>query len=126
MTVESQTEWRDGRPGRVGCRVFALAFLTTQFEGCAPRGAPSLVLFGAYFPAWMLIALLGILVAVLARVALLAMKLDRLPFQLPACLAIGLTAAVALWMMWFARLSPWAARTPMWSKPCNKLRPTAR
>jgi len=71
--------------------------------GCASHGAPSFVLFGAFFPAWMIISIIGIFVAVLTRVALLATRLaPHLPLQLPLCLSVGLTVAVILWRVWFA------------------------
>jgi hypothetical protein len=35
--------------------------------GCSSHGAPSFVLFGAFFPAWMLCALIGIFGAIAAR-----------------------------------------------------------
>ena len=49
-------------------------------------GLPSFVLFGAYFPAWMLLALLAIVAAILARAVFLVTGLARvLPFQLFVC-----------------------------------------
>ena len=64
-------------------------------SGCTVRGAPSYTLFGAYFPAWMFCAALGILVAILARVVFVATGLaDVLPLQLFVCVSIGLGAAL--------------------------------
>jgi hypothetical protein len=45
--------------------VISLALST--LNGCAARGAPSFGLFGAFFPAWMFGAALGILASVAAR-----------------------------------------------------------
>jgi hypothetical protein len=72
-------------------------------SGCAWHGAPSFVLFGAYFPAWLLLALIGIVAGTLARV--LAVKTGvaaALPFQLALCTSVGVTAAVVTWLLWFA------------------------
>ena len=70
--------------------------------GCSRGGAPSLVLFGAYFPDWMLCALLGIVVAIVARVAFVATGLSTvLPYQLFVCTAIGLIFALFAWLIWF-------------------------
>lgn len=70
--------------------------------GCSRGGAPSLVIFGAFFPDWMFCALLGIVVAVLARVAFLATGLsDSLPYQLFVCLSVGLIFAFLGWLLWF-------------------------
>jgi len=63
---------------------------------CADPQSPSLSLAGAYFPAWLLCAGIGILVALLARAAMLASGLaERLPLQLWLSAAIGLLAALA-------------------------------
>jgi hypothetical protein len=72
--------------------------------GCAAREAPSFVLFGAYFPAWMFCALVGIVGALTARAALVATgRSETLPFQLFACVSIGLIVAVTAWSLWFGR-----------------------
>ena len=65
-------------------------------------GAPSFVLFGAFFPAWMLVAGIGILAAIAARVALIATGLvEIVPLQLLVCVSAGLTVAVFTWALWF-------------------------
>jgi hypothetical protein len=61
------------------------------------------VIFGAYFPAWMLIACIGIVAAVIARVASVATGVaDDLPFPLAVCTSVGLVVAVIVWFVWFA------------------------
>jgi hypothetical protein len=66
------------------------------------HGAPSLVLFGAYFPAWMLVAWIGILAAIGARIAMVASGLAQIvPMQLLVCVAAGLTVAILVWAIWF-------------------------
>jgi hypothetical protein len=72
--------------------------------GCAAQGAPSFILLGAYFPAWMFCAVLGIVGGLAARIAMLVTGLsDTLPFQLFVCGAIGLIVAVSAWLLWFGR-----------------------
>ncbi|MET0656580.1 MAG: YtcA family lipoprotein [Steroidobacteraceae bacterium] len=72
-------------------------------SGCAPRAAPSFVLFGAYFPAWMLVALIGILAAAGARIIFVATRLSQvIPLQLLVCTAVGVIVAVVVWLLWFA------------------------
>ena len=62
--------------------------------GCATRGAPSYTLFGAYFPAWMFCAGIGLAAAVVARAFFEATGLAYvLPFQLFVCASIGVCAA---------------------------------
>jgi hypothetical protein len=70
--------------------------------GCAERGAPSFALFGAFFPAWMLFAALGILASIAARAIFIFSGLAGvLPFQLFVCTAIGAFFALLAWLLWF-------------------------
>jgi hypothetical protein len=58
-------------------RTIGIPLLTAiSLVGCGVRGAPWFSLFGAYFPAWMLCGLIGVLGAVLARVLIVAIGLD--------------------------------------------------
>lgn len=85
-------------------RLLPVFFALVCTSGCALRGAPSFVLFGAYFPAWMLIGSIGILVALGARAALTATGLvELLPQQLLVSLSVGITVAALMWLLWFAR-----------------------
>jgi hypothetical protein len=72
--------------------------------GCAAQGAPSFILFGAYFPAWMFCALIGIAGALVARIALVTTGLSgTLPLQLLVCTSVGLIVAISAWLLWFGR-----------------------
>jgi hypothetical protein len=72
--------------------------------GCSEPGAPSFAIFGAFFPAWLLCALLGILVALGARFFFAARNLvEFLPFQLPLCTSLGAIAALLTWLIFFGR-----------------------
>ena len=63
-------------------------------DGCASPGAPSLILFGAYFPGWILCAVAGIVAAIVARIAMVMSGLSSaLPLQLFVCVALGLLVA---------------------------------
>jgi hypothetical protein len=76
--------------------------LSLILGGCSRSGAPSLVLFGAFFPDWMFCALLGIVVAVVARAVFVATGLSSvLPYQLFVCVSIGLIFALLAWLLWF-------------------------
>lgn len=82
------------------CRLVFIATIT--LSGCAGHGAPSLVLFGAFFPAWMLCSLAGILGAVAARGIFVAAGLNNvLPYQLLVCSSAGLVVAIVIWLIWF-------------------------
>jgi hypothetical protein len=82
-----------------------LIFITLPaFAGCASHGAPSFVLFGAFFPAWMLCAFIGILGAIAARGIFVAAGLDStLPFQLFVCSSVGFVVAALTWLTWFGQ-----------------------
>ena len=78
-------------------------FITSAtLGGCASHGAPSFVLFGAFFPAWMFCALIGIFGAIAARGIFVAAGLNSvLPFQLFVCSSVGLVVATLTWLIWF-------------------------
>ena len=83
-------------------RVLLASTMALILGGCSQGGAPSLVLFGAFFPDWMLCAVLGIVVAIVARIAFGATGLAAvLPYQLLVCISIGLIFALLAWLIWF-------------------------
>lgn len=70
--------------------------------GCSSVGAPSFDLFGAFFPAWMLCALIGIVAAVGARAVLTTPRLNEtIPLQLAVCTSVGIIVALLSWMVLF-------------------------
>jgi len=65
-------------------------------------GAPSFEVFGAFFPAWMLFGLIGIIGAGVSRVIFVGTGLSHvLPQQLFVCTAIGTICAVFAWFACF-------------------------
>ncbi len=81
--------------------VLLAPILSLTLGGCS-SGAPSFVLFGAFFPDWMFCALLGILVAIIARAVFVATGLSSvLPYQLFVCTSIGVIFALLAWLLWF-------------------------
>jgi hypothetical protein len=90
--------WIKHRPVRAS--VVALPLLSL----CGCSEAPSLDIFGAFFPAWLLCAVLGIFIALGARIFFAARNLvDVLPFQLPVCTSLGAIFALLLWLACFGR-----------------------
>lgn len=80
--------------------VYLAVVLTTG--GCAPLGSPSLVLFGAYFPAWMLCALIGIGATLAVRAVFIMTGLDALlSFRLFSYASIALIVAAMTWLFCF-------------------------
>ena len=80
-------------------RAIGIPLLTAfSLVGCGVRGAPWFSLFGAYFPAWMLCGLIGVLGAVLARVLFAAVGLDAIVrARLLTYGSIGLILALGTW-----------------------------
>ena len=99
VTMSSQTNRQKAR------RDALLVFITSvTLGGCASHGAPSFVLFGAFFPAWMLCALIGIFGAIAARGLFVALGLNSvLPYQLFVCSSVGLVVAAMAWLIWFGQ-----------------------
>jgi hypothetical protein len=90
------------RRGPVGTLILALPLLS--LGGCSEVGAPTLSIFGAFFPAWLLCAVLGIFVALGARIFFAARNLiDVLPFQLSVCTSLGVISALLVWLICFGR-----------------------
>lgn len=71
-------------------------------SGCSPlAGSPSIPLFGSFFPAWIICAVGGIIVAVLLRVLLILLRLDEhLPAPPLVYLCLALSAGIGLWLVW--------------------------
>ena len=68
--------------------------------GCSARPVPTLSLFGAYFPIWILCGLVGMLTAAAARLILVRTGLaEVVPAQLLVCSGAGLIAACLLWLL---------------------------
>ena len=77
----------------------AMTALSLSLQGCTQHGAPSYEIFGAYFPLWLLSALIGLVGALIAHRVLVSTGWTRVvPFQLFVCVAIGLMVAVLCWL----------------------------
>jgi len=72
--------------------------------GGAPLGAPAISLFGAYFPAWLLCAFIGVIGAVLVRVAFIRVGLDDMfPVRLPVYVAVAVIIGLLVSFFGFGR-----------------------
>lgn len=68
--------------------------------GCVTHGAPTLALFGAYFPFWLVSAVAGAVGAVVAHRAFVASGwVHGVPYQLSVCTAIGVVVGVFFWLL---------------------------
>jgi hypothetical protein len=83
-------------------RAVLLGVATCAVAGCSLAGAPSFELFGAFFPAWMLCALAGIIGAAGARVVLTTPTFNKvIPYQLAVCTAVGTIVGLLAWIALF-------------------------
>ncbi|MBH1964208.1 MAG: hypothetical protein I8H77_07730 [Comamonadaceae bacterium] len=79
-------------------RQAACATFSLLLAGCGSSSAPSHVFFGAYFPSWLLFALLWGMLAVAVRVVMVLMGAGATwPWPLALCLAGGFLLALVLW-----------------------------
>jgi hypothetical protein len=82
-------------------RLIAWICLSGLVAGC--DGAPSRNILGSYFPSWMVCALLGIVLALVARAVLKTTGiLQELPSPLVVFLAFGCAVNFAVWLIWLA------------------------
>jgi hypothetical protein len=88
--------------GYINANLLSVSLGSCALGGCSSHGAPTFSLFGAFFPAWMLCGLIGILAAIGARGLFVATGLsDVLPFQLFVCASIGVCLALIAWSLGF-------------------------
>lgn len=101
-------------PGRGARRLAARSTLLMtgagSMSGCAPGtpgaplGAPAISLFGAYFPAWLLCAFIGVIGAVLVRVVFIRVGLDDMfPVRLPVYVAVAVIIGLLVSFFGFGR-----------------------
>ena len=70
-------------------------------DGC--NGAPSRNILGSYFPSWMVCALVGIALALVARAIFKASgMLEELPAPFVVMLAIACAGTFAMWLIWLS------------------------
>jgi hypothetical protein len=82
-------------------RLIAWICLSGLVAGC--DGAPSRNILGSYFPSWMVCALVGIVVALVARAVLKRTGLlEELPAPLLVLLGLGCAVDFGMWLVWLA------------------------
>lgn len=94
-----------GRGAGMLARVLRLgvpALVAMVLAGCgASGGPPSVPVFGSFFPAWVICAVGGVVVAVLLRALLIALRIDEhLPAPPLVYLCLAISCGIALWMIW--------------------------
>jgi YtcA family len=75
--------------------------MLSLLSGC--NGAPSRNILGSYFPSWMVCALVGVALAIAARVIFKATGLlAELPVPFVVMLAIASAGTFAMWLLWLS------------------------
>jgi len=86
------------RPTRLVSAVLLLG-QAVSLTGCS--GAPAVTIAGAYFPAWLLCAVIAVVAAVFIRLLMVATGLANfIPYQLAVCCSAGVIVALVLWHLW--------------------------
>jgi hypothetical protein len=84
------------RAARLGALMLLLGL-----GGC-DLGAPSLSLVGAYFPAWIMCSLIGLVVGLVLKAFLTATRLDQSAFHpLVVCIASAVIAGILAWCAFY-------------------------
>ena len=82
-------------------RLWCAAPIVVFVGGC--DGAPSRNILGSYFPSWMVCALVGIALALVARVVFKASGLlEELPVPFVVMLAIACAGNFTMWLIWLS------------------------
>jgi hypothetical protein len=82
--------------------IACLAAACLALTGCSLGGAPSYSIFGAFFPAWLLCAAIGLAGSVALRGLVIASGIEEaVPFRLLVYTAFAAGIAVWLWMALF-------------------------
>ena len=70
--------------------------------GCsAAGGAPAIPIFGSFFPAWIICAVGGIVLAVIIRAVLIALRIDEhLPAPPLVYLCLAISGGIGFWLIW--------------------------
>ena len=83
--------------------VFMAAMIAASAAQAADPAAPSIVVFGSYFPAWIVCAVLGVVGAVIARFVLARLGVDEfLPLRLVVYLCLAIAFGLAVWLFYYA------------------------
>lgn len=91
-----------GRAGRAGFHGGSATAAIGAARAADPA-APSVVVFGSYFPAWIVCAIAGVVGAVIARFVLARLGVDEfLPLRLVVYLCLAIAFGLAVWLFYYA------------------------
>lgn len=85
----------------------AATFLSVLLAGCsAAAHAPTVPLLGAFFPIWLIAAMLGIIATVVMRLVFIRAGIhDHLPVPLLVYLFAAIKFSVGIWALWVGEVA---------------------
>lgn len=83
--------------------IFAVP-LAVGLAGCSgsgTAGAPAVPIFGSFFPAWIICAVGGVILALVVRALLIRLKIDEhLPAPPLVYLCLAISGGILAWLIW--------------------------
>ncbi len=75
--------------------------VTLALAGCTSQAPPSVPIFGSFFPAWIICAVAGVILALISRSILIGLGLDEhLPAPPLVYLSLAVGLSIGLWFLW--------------------------
>ena len=100
LTAVGSTRWL--RAGRSRCVSLGMARVAIALPVAGCGRSPTMDLFGSYFPAWMLCAVIGIVASVIIRQILAVTGVnDYVVAPLLTYAALAVSATLLAWLVWF-------------------------
>lgn len=94
---DQRTRWIGGHPL---AHAIALCTALIPVSG-AYAASPVFPIFGSYFPAWLVCAVLGVIVTVVVRRILVATGVNaHLPLAPVVYLSLAVASSIGIWLMW--------------------------
>ncbi|MHA6691712.1 YtcA family lipoprotein [Devosia sp. A449] len=83
-------------------RFFLTAAAALALVGCTGTArAPSVPVFGSFFPAWIICAVGGVVLALVVRALLIRLRLDEhLPAPPLVYLCLAISGGIVAWLLW--------------------------
>ena len=90
---------------RSGKALVSLLSVSVGFlAGCTPKASPSLPLFGAFFPSWLLCAVIGVIGSVIIRAIFVRSGMDdQLPWRSIVYVCVAATIAFGASLLVYGR-----------------------
>lgn len=83
-------------------KISSLALLALSLTACTGTArAPSVPVFGSFFPAWIICAVAGVVLTLIVRAVLIRLRLDEhLPAPPLVYLCLAISGGIVLWLVW--------------------------